>query len=438
MMANVQEKVALCADEVCLTHPEMMGLGGENLEAQPWLQLFASAEAARAALRISRDVKEVWVISCAQVAPINLAATLKADRPDRPVYMLTLQGSGSLSSRSVSAGIDGQLSHQAFVARYVQWKERASVAQAAPATESQTAHAAPEQSASAPAASPASAPASLTSPAPVTLTPPTQTSTQFLPVVSGSGGAGKSTISALIAQVAAASGVKTLLLDYDLQFGELARFFGEENPVHIDELLANHMLLTRVSAQTGRPALLAPPARLEDANDVAEQTKDVLQLLSGKFDLVVCNTGAFWAEQHAALLERATKAIFLIDQRSSSLRACQHALDLCARLGIASGPFTFALNKCTKGSPFTAIDASCVLRGAFVHELRDGGPEVDELMESAMMMSLLEEDNVLVEDIRKMLGKLLPTLGFKDEPSDAGLGLAALLGKRNKKRKRSA
>lgn len=117
--------VALCADEECFRHPELLGLDGENLLAQQWLMPFTSAEAARAALRDATSVQEVWVVSCADVAPINLAAALKRDRADRRVCMLTAQESGSLRSRTTAAGVDASLTRQAFVERYAQCKQAA-------------------------------------------------------------------------------------------------------------------------------------------------------------------------------------------------------------------------------------------------------------------------------------------------------------------------
>ena len=117
--------VALCADEECFRHPELLGLEGENLLAQQWLMPFTSAEAARMALRDAMSVQEVWVVSCADVAPINLAAALKRDRADRRVCMLTAQESGSLRSRTTAAGVDASLTRQAFVERYAQCKQAA-------------------------------------------------------------------------------------------------------------------------------------------------------------------------------------------------------------------------------------------------------------------------------------------------------------------------
>ena len=117
--------VALCADAACLQHPETMGLAGENLLSQAWLRLFSSAEEARAFLREDRLVDEVWVVSSEDVAPVNLAATLKSDRPDRVVCMLAFQESGSLKSRVSATGIDAFLTRQAFLGRYAQRKRRA-------------------------------------------------------------------------------------------------------------------------------------------------------------------------------------------------------------------------------------------------------------------------------------------------------------------------
>lgn len=122
--------VALCADEESLRNPEMLGLGGENLAAQSWLQLFSSAEQARCSLRNDTGIQEVWVASCDEVAPINLAAALKRDRRDRRVCMLSAQESGSLRSRASAAGIDASFTRQAFVERYALCKQIAMSASA--------------------------------------------------------------------------------------------------------------------------------------------------------------------------------------------------------------------------------------------------------------------------------------------------------------------
>ena len=120
--------VALCVDETSMAHPELIGLAGEQLFAQPWLRLFASGAEARTFLRHDRAVDEVWIVSCDDVEPINLAAALKGDRGDVRVCLVSFQGTGSLRSRASAASIDATLTRQAFVTRYAAFKRVRSAA----------------------------------------------------------------------------------------------------------------------------------------------------------------------------------------------------------------------------------------------------------------------------------------------------------------------
>ena len=233
--------VALCADMACLQHPETLGLAGENLAAQEWLRLFATATEARRFLRDDRSVDEVWIASCDDVAPINLAATLKRDRVDRRVCLVAFEGTGSLKSRASAAGIDASLTRQAFLARYAQRKRSALDARCEHEARAR------EQ-----------ALASLDGPSGTVMAPPAKevpprvwsaacaASEQeasgvckragfLMPIVSGSGGAGKSTVSALSALLCQRLGYRTLLLDFDLQFGDMPDLLGVERPPTVDE-----------------------------------------------------------------------------------------------------------------------------------------------------------------------------------------------------------
>ena len=243
-----------------------------------------------------------------------------------------------------------------------------------------------------------------------------QTNAFVMPIVSGSGGAGKSVVSVIGAHVAHEMGYRTLLLDYDLQFGDAALLSGVKDPVFIDEAFAHPDLVDReiercTGSGTGSaagPVVLAAPERLETAELVVRALPEHFDLIAAKFDVVIANTGAAWAEQHAALLERSNAALFLIDQRASSIRACKHALELCARCGIATGPFKFAINRCAKGAPLTSIDVSCALRGVPVFELKDGGADVEELLSAGSPTELLKTRNEFCTSLEQLLAKVLP------------------------------
>ena len=408
--------VALCADTMSLQHPESIGLVGENLAAQGWLRLVSSAEEARRFLRADRLVDEVWVASSDDVAPINLAATIKRDRSDRCVCMLAFEDTGSLKSRVSATGIDASLTRQALAERYARRKQAYACPwpMATPPTQ-------------APAPVPAPAPTPTVAPRPMLRDEhrPRAHAGFLLPGVSGSGGAGKSTVAVLSALIAQRMGFNTLLLDFDLQFGDVPALMGVQNPLTVDDVLAAPARLDQLRSDGRQPAVLAAPRHLEDSEAVVERAPQLLDQLTARFDVVVANTGAAWAEQHALLLERSSKALFLVDQRPSSLRACQHALDLCVRCGIATGPFLYAVNRCSKNALFTSIDVSCALRGAHVFELKDGGGEVEELLGAGLPSELLSSKNDLCASLEQALSAVLPGEGRAASRSEEGAPRAA-------------
>lgn len=384
----MSRRIALCVDEATCANPASIGLEGELLESQDWLALFTAGDAARREISADDGIEEAWVVSCDDVAPINLAASLKADRPDLHVQLVEFDGCGSLFSRAHTALIDEVHDRPAFVRAYAEAKA---------------------------AARPAAAP--LAVPAPVFTA--TAGRAFLMPVVSGSGGAGKSSVAVMAAFIAWERGCRTLLLDYDLQFGDTAIMAGVESPLAVDAALAHPERLEREMLKSPGLTVLAAPERLEAADAVVRALPQLLDDVADAFDVIVANTGAAWAEQHAALLERSSAALFLIDQRASSLWACKHALELCARCGIASGPFRFAVNRCAKNALLTSIDVSCALQGAPVFELKDGGRDVEEYLGGGAAAELLGSGNEFCTSLERALERIVPGLG-QGAPAQGG------------------
>lgn len=490
------KSVVLCADETSLSHPEYVGLEGESLASQAWLRTFSNAQEARSALMRAKEVAEVWVVSNDEVEPINLAATLKRDRPDRVVYLVSSEPSGSLLSRANLAMLDGVMSKAEFVARYTRWKrddlrqatlsapiappmitvssssrgessllgkEGEAVRKGGQATEESFGrHAAevvvkrayPSAQETAPlsprlpkhavaeskpvqvvsvakvdggAETPSSSVSSPIRPdaaeylEPASVIVPPKTSLGLskqaflLPVISASGGSGKSAIAALAAMLTHRAGLKTLLLDLDLQFGDMRELVGCEKAMTVDELLAAPVRIEQVASEGDAPALLCAPRNLEASEDVVAHLPELLDLVCSRFDVVIANTGGFWTDEHIVLLERCSRALFVIDQRPSSLRACQRALDLCAKCGIAVSPLVFAVNKCSRQGLYTSIDVSCALHGACSKELYWGGTQVEEMLAAGRAAELILSRNALVESLESLLGELVPRMPQLEE-----------------------
>ena len=455
-------RLAMCVEEAACLNPGIIGLEGEDLDAQPWLAVYTSGGEAREGIAQSGEVEEAWVLSCEDVEPINLAASIKHDNPELRVCLVTAASCGSLLSRAHTADIDEVLEYRGFLHRYVQVKQSmrrqggdiGAVPVASSGDGGEGRREAPrrwerpssggapsgqrgrgeelfevgnDRGASATAVVPSSAEESsqidlvLCEPhpsqplvrlaqsqplaGPLTLV---DNRAFVLTVVSGSGGAGKSAVSSIGALAANKMGFKTLLLDCDLQFGDIAEMVGARSPLPIDEAILHPERMEADAMQTETLAVLSAPARLEASEEVVRQLPALLERASASFDVVVVNTGASWAEQHALLLERSSASLFLVDQRVSSVRACKHALELCARCGIASSPFQYALNRCAKGAPLTTMDVSSALQGVPVLELKDGGRDVEDYLSGGAARDLIEVRNEFAKSVERVIERMLP------------------------------
>ncbi len=429
-------KIALCVDAESLKHPDLIGLEGEALLSQNWLLPFSSADEARRSLKNNSEVGEVWVASCDDMDSVNLAAALKQDNPLAPVRLVAFQGSGSLYSRAQAAHIDEVLTKQTFPEHYAKEKRRRSVPSAAPACSSKS---------SPVSASEQPVKANTTAVTTQVIEKPSE-KTAFLqekgkrtflfPVVSGSGGAGKSTVSVLLAILAQRKGYKTLLLDFDLQFGDAKYMLGVGETLTSEEALRNPARIHDLKPTSDKPALLAAPAHLEQAEYVIRHAGKLLDLLADKFEVIIVNTGAFWNDEHAILLERSSRTLFLIDQRASSLRACKRAIELCTRCGIATTPFLFVANRVARGSLFTSIDISCALGGASAAEIAEGGPEVEELLGVGLPQDLISENNNLVVSLEKLLSEIIPQTQLGGSSFELQSQPKGLFGKYRSRRRR--
>ncbi len=493
--------VVLCVDSESARRPELIGLSGERLDAQPWLSVFEDGETARTRLRELRSRSEAWVVSSDDVEAINLAAALKRDAPVSSVYLVSFRRSGSLRSRASAAGLDGLLDFAQFAERYRACKRRslaagrsgaerngarAAMAEAlggaggdAPARASiegtpglrrpagSTALPSGPSSASVAAAGEHSTPSApgrtegvasrasgarvrdrssvpgadseflrgldLGGASPEPAVPPASRPARqddvsrvpggagrrafVLVVASASGGSGKSTVAALSAVFAQGLGHRALLIDADFQFGDAHAMLGVEGAPTFDDVAGGAPL--PAPSESELPAILAAPRRLEDSERLAGMLPEVMERAGASFDVVVVNTGSLWGEQHAVLAERASRVLFLVDQRASSLQACKRALSLCGRCGIPTGQFLFAVNRCKRGAPLSSIDAACLLQGASVVELRDGGRAVDELMAAGQPLGLVQDENPLCVSLENALADILPASASGARPAPA-------------------
>lgn len=421
------KKTMLCVDTESLRYPELIGLNDEDIDSQEWLETYSSAHEARRALSGAGQKDNVWVVSCDDMEGINLAAALKRDDPSRSIELVSFGGTGSEVGRCQAAGINLIRGKAEFVKRYFEQKNEQAFSAVREKVSSPVESSDKELSslrAAEPSVSdfeevsqgeygnsfepkPESASAKILGAA-VSRTEKSTQSGFVVSVLSGNGGVGKSTVAACLAVLFQEKGLKTVLVDLDLQFGDEGFLLGLDDVVGIDELVRQPERINQVKPSGGLPAVVGIPEKLEESEALVVYTSEVLSLLKSRFDAVVVNTGSFWSDCHIQVSEASDQVLFILDQRPSSVRSCSRALDLCARCGIAVQPFRFLLNLCSKHALLTSLDVSCALHGIQVGELKDGGREVGELLGAGLPLELASSKNPFIESLKELVPQLVP------------------------------
>lgn len=455
---SIQGKIILCADSDSLMRPWMMGLDGIDVESFEWVMPFSQADEAREFMASGADIDEAWIVSSNDIESVNLAAAIRKDNPMLAITLILSELSGSVLSRASSAGIKTVYTTYEFAERFaleVQRRKRldeanspgydevistirkgtsrrrrlkipevgpaesklADIEKRGEATdikatsvagiskESSVANIGVELKVNANASTTETGFAKITRPP-----TPEDRNAYVVGVFSGSGGVGRSVLSAISALLCARRCPKVLLFDADLQFGDLTSIMGMKDALTIDDVLEDVAKVEDLAQKTyaGYPALIAAPKRPENSDELDRHLGDLLAQCAKHFDVIIVDTSTYWREGHAALLEMCDCALFLMDQRASSVRSVNHAVDLCKRMGIATNSFVYALNRCDKKALFSPLDIAGVMNGAHIYELKDGSVDVEESCGAGCAEELIDGGNALVASIKAMLADILP------------------------------
>ncbi|MDY2625515.1 MAG: P-loop NTPase [Coriobacteriales bacterium] len=342
------------------------------------------------------------------VEPVNLAAALVKDARsnvgrDFRVVLVVNELTGSLASRAHAAGV-----------------EQVATLEGLPSMLSEVASASDLHG---------SLPAELSADIveqPATKAVQSSGSGRVVSIVGGRGGVGKSTISLLLALATQRFGISTLLIDLDLQFGDLAYLLDLEAPHTVAEAVGVGLdeagsptvssappLLDLVQTVAGEVSFLAAPGLPELGDLIVGRVGDLCARACSAFSMTVLNLGSTWGDVHAEALEASDLALFVMDQRGTSVEACRQASALARRLGMPGARCSYLVNRCGQRGGVTGLDASLALGGAHVYELPDGGRAVDDLVGAGCPGQLFEQENPLAQGVLDLARRLAGMLGVE-------------------------
>jgi Flp pilus assembly CpaE family ATPase len=247
------------------------------------------------------------------------------------------------------------------------------------------------------------------------------TTGKVVTVFSPKGGSGKTVLATNLAVAAARSGVKTLLVDLDLQFGDSALTLALSPRATIADLAASAgeidgeklKAFVTTDSVTGL-SVLPSPQRPEEADVVgAAELAAVLSAAKSSYDAVVIDTGPLFDGAMLAALDHTDQLLLVCNPEVTSLKNVRIGLETIDRLGFERVRVSLVANRIGAPGGVDRGEIELALDAKVVYELPD-----DKAVPAAVNRAL----PVVVSDeggpFSRALGELLPSVFTPQPESD--------------------
>ncbi|NNJ46775.1 MAG: AAA family ATPase, partial [Acidimicrobiia bacterium] len=197
----------------------------------------------------------------------------------------------------------------------------------------------------------------------------TSASGRIITVVAPKGGTGKTALATnLSVGLAAAGNHRVVLVDLDLQFGDVADALQLRPESSIADLHQSGGALSPTSLKAllvkrgeNLFALAAPTNPADGEEITAGDVEEILLVLAADFDVVVVDTSAGLTEATLSAIETSSDLMLVCDLSVSSVRGLRKVVDTLDRLEILKPRRHFILNRADSRVGVTADDASAVV-----------------------------------------------------------------------------
>lgn len=190
-----------------------------------------------------------------------------------------------------------------------------------------------------------------------------------LVVYSPQGGAGCTTIATNLASGLMREGVKVLLIDADLQFGDVGMFLNlnaqstiSDIAEDVEELDTDFLDNILVTHDSGLKSLLGPPKPAladEIRENYPEAVRDIVAKINTYYDFIVVDTSSTLDAVNIPLLDMATKVLLVANPTLPSVKNVRLILDLFDQLAYPQEKVILTLNRASdeRGRKGSAISA---------------------------------------------------------------------------------
>jgi len=176
----------------------------------------------------------------------------------------------------------------------------------------------------------------------------------ILVVYSPQGGVGCTTLATNLAAGLMRKGIKVLLIDADLQFGDVGVFLKLQSQstlldlVHkIDDLDTDFFDSVVATHESGLKVLLGPqrPEFAEEVESVPTAVARIIEKIANSYDFIVVDTSRKIDEQLLSLTDVATKVILVATPTLAAVKNSRFVIDLFERLNYPPDKTLFVLNR---------------------------------------------------------------------------------------------
>ena len=252
------------------------------------------------------------------------------------------------------------------------------------------------------------------------------TAGRVVTVFSPKGGTGKTVLATNLAVAAARSGLETLLVDLDLQFGDSALTLAVAPRATITDLAASagdvdgEKLKAFVStdSRTGL-AVLPSPQRPEEADMIGQaELAAILKAASTAYEAVVIDTGPLFDAAVLAALDHSDRLLLVCNPEVTSLKNVRIGLETIDRLGFDRERVSIVANRLGAAGGVDKSDMELALETEIAFELPDDA-KVPAAVNRALPVVASDEDSRFARAIGELLPSVFPSPDASDQKAPA-------------------
>lgn len=240
---------------------------------------------------------------------------------------------------------------------------------------------------------------------------------------------GKTLISINMAAELARQGARVVLVDYDLQFGDVCNYLQLEPEQTLMDVQRSLQLmgssfdvrecLTPYSCRNVMFAVLAAPRKLEESYNIETSVaQKVIEHLQGLFDYVIVDTTSMFSELNLMLLDISTIVTYLgVVDFLPTIKNMKIGSDTLRTLGYADKKIRLVLNRSNAKTRIGIEDVQKLLKQEFYYVIPNDFQAASQSIIDGKPLVLEHQDIALSDAIRGLVGLYSNrSLGGVEEP----------------------